>query len=293
MRVSTQKPNLLVLGVSKGLVDPARYNIIESNNGVDGFRHLLEEPDLFSAIIVGPHLKDIQPLYFVNKINCASSLKTLPILMEGKTGSDAEMSEFIQAGARYYITKKLDQQLINELIDAAVRDNDRYRDMENNVMNHAASAALVDASFKLQTLQEAQSAAVIMAYACPNPRLAAVGITELIINAIEHGNLGIGYEEKTKLYQSKQWLEEIEKRLLLPDNRDKYVTVHFHKEGDIITIRIMDEGKGFNWNKYEELDVDRVFDNHGRGIIMAKNLAFKTMIYHGKGNEVECIIQLL
>lgn len=151
---------------------------------------------------------------------------------------------------------------------------------------------IVNASFMLQTLEEAQIAANFMARSCPNPRLAAVAICELLINAIEHGNLGIGYAEKTRLTQSQSWLDEIHRRLSLPTNAKKYVKVDFHKDQTSIKIKISDQGKGFDWQKYQEIDLNRVYDRHGRGILMAKNLAFKTMHYLGNGNQVECTIDL-
>lgn len=151
---------------------------------------------------------------------------------------------------------------------------------------------LIDASLKLQTLEEAQAVASMIAKACPNPRLAAVGICELLINAIEHGNLGIGFAEKSRLTQAQTWLDEIERRLSLPDNSKKFVDVNFYKDQKTIKIKISDQGNGFDWHKYQDLDHSRIYERHGRGIAMAKHLTFNTMQYLGNGSQVECIIEL-
>ncbi len=141
-------------------------------------------------------------------------------------------------------------------------------------------------------MEEAQSVTAILAEQCPNPRLSAVGISEILINAIEHGNLHITYQEKTRLHESAEWLAEIDRRLALPENKRKYVTVIFKRTPKNLNIRVTDCGTGFNWQDYMVLDNKRVFDNHGRGLIMARNLAFSEMIYHGNGNEVECIVTM-
>lgn len=284
-------PTLLLLGVSHDLIDDNLYNIVSSSSGVDGFKMLLKDAANYEAVVIGPHLKDVQPLYLVHKINCCSSLRILPIIIEANKGSNEEITACIQAGAHYYLDK--DSELIDQILTSAIRDHLRYQEAASSIYPLPAGSSLVEATFKIKTLPEAQAAAAIMAQTCPNPRLAAVALAELMINGIEHGNLGISFADKTRLYKSKKWLEEIERRLLLPTNREKYVTAHFKKTRDTIVIKIRDQGKGFSWNKYETLGVNRVYNTHGRGIVLAKNLAFQSMTYQGNGNEVECIIQLI
>lgn len=151
---------------------------------------------------------------------------------------------------------------------------------------------LVSATFKIQTLADAQAATTFLANQCPNPRLASVGISEMLLNAIEHGNLNINYRYKTQLHETTEWLKEIEHRLASPKYRNKFVTVVFNKTKANINIRITDEGQGFDWHKYEKLDNNRLFDSHGRGIALARSISFERLIYHGNGNDVECIIAL-
>ena len=103
---------------------------------------------------------------------------------------------------------------------------------------------------------------------------------------MEHGNLGVTYDEKSKLMQENLWPREIERRLSLPENRDKFVEVFFESRDDEISIRIRDQGRGFDWEPFLEIDPDRAFDSHGRGIAMARILSFHTLEYVGCGNEV-------
>jgi hypothetical protein len=55
----------------------------------------------------------------------------------------------------------------------------------------------------------------------PEPRSAVYGLNELLINAVEHGNLGITYDEKIKLVVEGRLESEIERRLALPQNQAK------------------------------------------------------------------------
>ena len=74
-------------------------------------------------------------------------------------------------------------------------------------------ASMDRADFHFQTLAEAENVASAIAQVCPDPVMAGLGLRELMVNAIEHGNLGITHEEKTELVRNATWEREIEARL--------------------------------------------------------------------------------
>ena len=133
---------------------------------------------------------------------------------------------------------------------------------------------------------------MLLASTCPDPGNRALGLKELFFNAIEHGNLGITYDEKTRLEKEDSWKEELQRRLNLPENQDKYVVVHLERHAHEIVFIITDQGAGFDWRPYETMDPQRMFDSHGRGIAMARSLCFDELRYRGRGNEVMAIISL-
>jgi len=276
----------------QNLLDDSPYTIVSTSDGEEGFNILLKEPTQFSAIILGQNIQNINSVRLLHKINSCSSLKTIPVIMEAFTGTLEEMEICIRAGVRYYIPKPIDKNTLPKLINTAIRDQERYIEVEQSVFTSKPLNTMIAAQFKIKNLYDVQLLSALLANECPNPRLAAVGISEILINAIEHGNLGITYAEKTKLHETSKWLAEIELRLALPENQDKFVDVTFNKTNGRIIIRIKDQGQGFDWRQFQTLDSKRVFDNHGRGIIMARNLAFEDLIFHGSGNDVECIIPL-
>ncbi len=269
------------------------YDMVTTHDHEEGFKLLIEQPNFYSAIILGKEISNNSNLQLLHKINSSSNIKTIPVIMEASAGSVDEMEKCIRAGARYYISPPINKSIIPQIIATAIRDQTRYIKAEQDVLeSKPIGNTLLSALFQLQHLSEGQLIASLIAGECPNPRLAVVGITEMLINAIEHGNLGITYAEKTKLHEQDQWLNEINRRSSLPENINKIVTVKFEKTASHINIRITDVGKGFNWREYQTLNTKRVFDNHGRGIVMARSLAFESLIYHGNGNDVECIIPL-
>jgi len=112
-----------------------------------------------------------------------------------------------------------------------------------------------------------------------------VALQELLINAIEHGNCKIGYDEKTI------WLEKNRDimDLIREKNRDPkvkarkvYFSYTITPEKTRITIR--DEGDGFDWRSRLALPSDSP-SLHGLGMKMA-NLYVQELFYNEKGNEV-------
>ncbi len=74
----------------------------------------------------------------------------------------------------------------------------------------------------------------------------------------------------------------------VPENKDKKVLVHFERSDDDITLTITDDGDGFDWQHYMEIDPDRATHSHGRGIALSKMMSFDSIEYRGTGNEVVC-----
>jgi hypothetical protein len=113
-----------------------------------------------------------------------------------------------------------------------------------------------------------------------------LGLTELMVNAVEHGNLGITYREKSALNEKGNWRDEVDRRLALPENADRFATICMRRAADGISFTILDRGDGFDWQSYLEMCPERAFDSHGRGIAMSRMLSFTSVEYSGNGNTV-------
>ena len=111
----------------------------------------------------------------------------------------------------------------------------------------AALACLSEGVFRVRTLDEARDTASMLAHLCPLPEVVAFGLTELMINAVEHGNLGITFEEKSALCREDRWQSEVEERLELPGNRQKRVEIRVRRIAGSVEFVIADDGRGFDW----------------------------------------------
>ena len=110
-----------------------------------------------------------------------------------------------------------------------------------------------------------------------------IALTEMLLNAVEHGNCGISFEEKN------QWLKKgenmgtlIRQRVLEPEVKRKRVLFEYNINPVIACFRIVDEGEGFDSHVPVESSLDLP---NGRGIIMTRSLTHN-LVYNDKGNAL-------
>jgi len=113
-----------------------------------------------------------------------------------------------------------------------------------------------------------------------------MGLIELTVNAVEHGNLEIGYEAKTKLLKNGELTQEIERRMADKKYAGRVVELVVVRKNGGVYARITDQGPGFDWRSYVSIDPARASDSHGRGIAQANAVAFDKLSYNESGNQV-------
>lgn len=114
-------------------------------------------------------------------------------------------------------------------------------------------------------------------------------VRELLVNAMEHGNLEISFDEKTKALENDEYYELLMSRQNSPDYKNRRIMIKYTLVPDKVEICITDEGKGFNHKKriadFQEKDIFHNNLAHGRGIQMAKDF-FNVFEYNEKGNSI-------
>ncbi|MBI2790511.1 MAG: ATP-binding protein [Gammaproteobacteria bacterium] len=148
--------------------------------------------------------------------------------------------------------------------------------------------------FSFQDIEEASQIAEFITSHCPlhYQKRVQIGINEIFINAIEHGNLGISCELKSYLKKRNQWEQEIHNRLGKEENRSKFVNVKFELNPNSLSITVKDQGCGFDWKNFCKPNKINSHKQHGRGILMAKEYCFDSMEFSQKGHEVRCMIAI-
>jgi DNA-binding response OmpR family regulator len=270
----------------ESLLHRAGYHVTVADGGQRAM-DLLDQSPPFATVLLDRRMVRVGGMEVLQHMKHSERLRDIPVVIETGMDREEDVCEGLKAGALYYLTKPLDPKLVVQVVAAAT---DQYAarqkfwaEMEGT---RQAMERIRQGIFQYQTLQQCYDLTALLAKAAPNPRKTVTGLSELMINALEHGNLGINYEEKGLLIESESWTREILRLQDLPENRAKWVTVTVSRTPTRTRFRIRDQGAGFNWRDYQVHNVERLYDSHGRGILLAKWQAFDHLEYLGNGNCV-------
>ncbi len=114
-------------------------------------------------------------------------------------------------------------------------------------------------------------------------------LQELLLNAIEHGNLELSYQVKQKAIEQDRLSQLVQERLAQPLLAQRTVTieVNCHRQKGILEYQITDQGKGFQWKTllHRATEACNAADTSGRGIFLARSF-FPQLHYNDRGNTV-------
>jgi len=281
--VDDEKFNLEI--ISEYLSD--EYKISTAEDGAIAWEMLEKNPNDFDVILLDRMMPNMDGMEVLKKIKQHPILEHCPVIFQTAKASVTDIAEGMSAGAYYYLTKPFEEEVLLSVTKTAVTDRLSFKQILDKLEQTRLTMGMLNsASFEFKTLEEARSIASLVSNACPEPEKIVMGLTELMINSVEHGNLGITYDEKSVLNDNGTWVDEINSRLQLEKNLNKVATINFQRHLDKIEITVTDQGEGFDWESYMDFDPGRIMDNHGRGIAVANKLSFSSVEYCGKGNEV-------
>lgn len=118
--------------------------------------------------------------------------------------------------------------------------------------------------------------------------LLRIALREIIINAIEHGNLNITFDEKTRALMNDEYFEFIATRQQDPRFRDRKVEIVYSIDKEKIVYKVTDEGDGFDYRVFLKSGSDSANEkmlSHGRGISLVMHI-FDDIQFNKKGNQV-------
>ena len=269
------------------------YELITTENGLEGLEALEQDYQRISAVLLDRMMPVMDGMAFLEKVKADARFADIPVIMQTAAGEHSQVAEGIAAGVYYYLVKPFDEDVLRSIVRSAVQDFQRRRSLADALSQHQhAFGCVTTCQWELRTLEECKQLTPIIANHFPDPNRVLMGISELLINAVEHGNLGITYSEKTALINNKQWEDEIQRRLTLDAYKDRRVKIAYERGDDTVSLTISDDGEGFDWKNYIEFNPERITDSHGRGIAMANAMSFDTLIYQGAGNIVHCTVRI-
>jgi len=277
----------ITLHLLREFLEEAGYAVETASDGEKAMAILAEGYDRFDALVLDRIMPRMDGMQVLRTIAADTRFIGLPVIMQTAMSDPSEVSAGIKAGAYYYVTKPYDEDVLVRVVGAAIEKFRQFREaMSWGIEATAGLALLRRGEFRIRTLQEGNMVANLLADLAERPAPVINGLMELLTNSIENGNLGVDPSDKAGHVALRTWGDEIGRRLALPENREKFVSVRFAVRDGKVGVEIKDQGMGFDWRPFLELDVSRAFEIHGRGIAMARAFSFEALEYSEEGTMV-------
>lgn len=280
------------LDIMQEYFEDAKYKAAQAHDGLEALQ-ALEQDNNYDVIVLDRMMPNMDGMQFLQKVKSDQRFKDIPVIMQTAASASHQVTEGIKAGVFYYLSKPYTKDVFLSIIRAANDDAKRKLELRNQLKEYGHAMSMIqNGEFQFKTVDDAKALAILLGSSVPDPEMIIVGLTELMVNGVEHGNLGITYDEKKALKLQGQWENEILRRQALPEHLNKTCVANINRSDNEFRVRIKDQGAGFDWKKFQTIDMARLADPNGRGIAMTMGAGFTTINYIGNGNEVECILKL-
>ena len=272
------------------------YRVLMAENGQEALAQIEAQGNAIDAIVLDREMPVMDGMTLARHLKAQPKFRRLPIVMLTALDKPEQIEQGIAAGVFYYLTKPLEEGIFQAVLAAAIADSRRTRALGHELQRHRASFALLEeARFDIATPQQAEDTASFLANAFPQPDRVINGIAELLLNAVEHGTLQLGYEAKAALLArdvtGAAYRAELAQRSTAAALSHRRASVQFRREAEWLLLTVSDPGPGFDWHSWLRFDPARAAAKNGRGIAQAHLLAFDRLQFNEAGNVVTALVR--
>jgi len=273
------------LEILEELLNDYDYKTDTVSNGREACEILSANPRKYAVVLLDRMMPEMGGMEVTEYMKKHPELRKIPIIMQSAKAAKQDIEDGLNAGILYYLTKPFGKKELLSIVDSATNFYFDYQDLLVDLSRND-QLPTVPGAIEISTLDEAKQVAIQVARMARDPEKIVMGLYELIVNAIEHGNLGIGYALKSSLDGTQAWLDEISNRMNLPVNKAKKVLVEYAEQQGDLVITITDQGVGFNYKEFLDISTARSLNTSGRGIAVARVLCFEGLEFIAPGNQV-------
>ena len=282
-----------ILSMLKDVLEAKGFEVVTAADGMEAIEAYKEHRPSFTLTDISmPGMTGLELLKQIKTLNSEAAV----MLMTG-AGTETYAIDALRGGAINYFNKPLD---INELVETIKRYSMLASGFDFELY---AGRFLVGETLKLELendLDQVNNAVQMIlnhcraVFAMDDLFTLRFGLYEMLVNSIEHGNLGITYEQKTKALEQNQLTELINERVIDPDRAARRVHIECMITPEQMACTIRDEGEGFDHSVYSNApDPEALFEElgvslHGRGIMLT-SLQFDQVQFNDRGNEVRIV----
>lgn len=261
------------------------YSPFVASNGKAGLELFIEhKPDI---VISDVRMPEMDGLELLEKIRMIS--KDVIIVIITGHGNEELAIQSLKLGANNYIKKPI------EIADLKAHIRRYYNIIKEKKINTNIPEFVVERNMSFEFCTDLNIVPAISKFLVKKiPNNVSyrdkvgieLGLSELIQNSMEHGNMGISFEMKSEALKNNNLQDLYNTKMSDISISQKKVRISFTYNSGNSEWIIEDEGNGFDWNKYTSVTNDVFSENlSGRGIYISR-LQFDDMNYFDNGRKV-------
>lgn len=260
------------------------FDVIAASNGREGMELYERNKDRIDLVLSDLQMPECTGVEFA-QYNASSGF--LPFVIYSSTYDELTAMMLIKSGVYDYLLKPVERDiLIGTVRHAILRAKLKAVSVYQAESASQSGIVIKSAMEELSKANSWVSGKIRPLLTANETRLFAYHLSELILNAYEHGNLGLDEKLKSALVINGRYEEEIKSR---EGHCTKTIAIALSVINGVITATVSDEGGGFDYGKYMNMTEDAIIGRltlpNGRGILMA-SMYFDSINYHNGGSSV-------
>jgi DNA-binding response OmpR family regulator len=265
-------------------IDKAGFNVIAVADGqaaIDVYR--LEHPSVVISDIQMPKMNGLTLLKEIKKID----ERAFVILISGY-GNEEILLQALRGGAINFFRKPFNVEEVIDVLRQSLRHRERtvYPELVVPALEEEEKRFII-IPIETNIIPVINQITLNLGARFPDAEIInlRIGIEEMINNAIEHGCLDIGFEEKNAALHNGTFGKLVRDKANRTASRPRRAYVHSRLTPEEFTVTVRDEGRGFDWRGLPSPSTKHLLQFNGRGVFLTK-IFFDTVEYNATGNEV-------
>lgn len=267
------------------VVEKEGYEYKCAEDGIQGLEMFNEFlPDVMISDIHMPHFDGISLIKRIRKVE-----RNVIIIMITAHGNGQVALEALESGANNYLKKPVNLDELRALLyryKTVLESKLRKQDVSTLIKKQELRIEVASDLHYIPTLAEFLANKVKHIYSPSELISLELGISELLLNAVEHGSFSISAEDKKEALKNNSLAELYHERKNNPLYADRKIHITFKKNALYCEWIVKDEGDGFDWRLLPTPDLSNLSSElQGRGVYISK-LQFDDVQFLGNGNVV-------